>query len=259
MPIAILLVASVAVAATVLNGSAAATAPVTDVQLVKAFPHDTSSFCQGLVVFKGDILEGTGQYNQSRLRLVDLETGRPKIDIPLAGNIFGEGVTVWENTILQLTWRNGYLITYDAETFRKTGTIALNKIDRSLYEGWGITHDGRHLIISDGSATLRFVDPKTFRLVKQVLVRDGRRTVSNLNELEFVNGEVFANIWYKDQIARIDPATGRVTGWLNVAALRPASVRNDKEAALNGIAWEPTTKRLFVTGKNWPALYEISF
>ena len=95
--------------------------------------------------------------------------------------------------------------------------------------------------------------------MKQVLVRDGRRTVSNLNELEFVNGEVFANIWYKDQIARIDPATGRVTGWLNVAALRPASVRNDKEAALNGIAWEPTTKRLFVTGKNWPALYEISF
>lgn len=259
MPIAILLAACIAVGGTLLSSGAPSTTPVIDVQIVNAFPHDTTSFCQGLVVFNGALLEGTGQYEHSRLRLVDLESGRPSVDIALPDNVFGEGVTVWENTILQLTWKNGYLITYDAKTFQKNGYVELKKIDPSLYEGWGITHDGQHLIISDGSATLRYVDPKTFRLVKRVQVKDGRRSVSKLNELEFVNGEIFANIWYKDQIARIDPTNGQVTGWLNVAPLRPAAVRNDREAALNGIAWDASSKRLFITGKNWPTVYEVSF
>ena len=257
MPIAILMAASIVAAGTLLPSGA--TAPVTDVQIVNTFPHDTSSFCQGLVVFNGALLEGTGQYQHSRLRLVDLKSGRPSVDIALPDNVFGEGVTVWQNMILQLTWKNGFLITYDATTFKKTGTVELRKIDRSLYQGWGITHDGQHLIISDGSATLRFVDPRTFRLIKKVQVKDGRRSVSKLNELEFVNGQIFANIWYKDQIACIDPASGQVTAWLNVAPLRPAAVRNDKEAALNGIAWDASSKRLFITGKNWPAVFEVSF
>ena len=259
MPIAIMFGVTIAVGATMMTSGLPADAEVTEVQLVKAYPHDQASFCQGLVVFNGALLEGTGQYERSRLRLVDMESGVPSIDIPLANNVFGEGVTVWQNTILQLTWKNGYLITYDASTFRQTGTVPLNKIDRSLAEGWGITHDGKHLIISDGSAVLRFVDPSTYRLIKRVHVKDGRRAVTNLNELEFVNGEVFANVWYKDQIARIDPNTGKVNSWLNLAPLRPAVVRNDKEAVLNGIAWDADKKRLFVTGKNWPALYEVSF
>lgn len=260
MPIIVLLLAALAAGATLLPSNAnGVSAPVRKVKLIKAYPHDTGAFCQGLVVHKGRLLEGTGQYNESRLRLVDLETGVPAYEVSLPGNVFGEGVTVWQDTILQLTWKNGYLITYDANTFQRTGRVALNTIDQTLYEGWGITHNGTHLIISDGSSTLRFVDPKTFRLVNKIRVIDGRTSVSRLNELEFVDGQIFANVWYKDQIARIDPASGRVVGWLDVSALRPRSVRNNREAALNGIAWDSGSKRLFVTGKNWPSMLEVSF
>ena len=234
-------------------------APMVRVKLVKAFPHDPGAFCQGLVVHKGRLLEGTGQYNESRLRLVDIENGKPVFQVDLPGDVFGEGVTVWKDKIIQLTWRNGYLITYDAKTFRRTGTVAYRQIDRGLKEGWGITHDGQSLIVSDGSPTLRFLDPETFRLVKKVYVREGRRGVSDLNELEYINGEIYANVWYQDRIARIDPASGQVTSWLDVSALRPASVRNDREAALNGIAWDEAGRRLFVTGKDWPTMLQITF
>lgn len=258
MPIAVLLLATIAAGAALLP-SGAGKAPVTQARLIKSYPHDTGAFCQGLVVHNGQFLEGTGQYNESRLRLVDIATGTPQLQVTLPGNVFGEGVTVWKNSIIQLTWKNGYLITYDAKTMRQTGTVRLKDIDRTLYEGWGITHDGQHLIISDGSPTLRFVDPNTYRVVRRVKVTDNRLAVSKLNELEFVNGEIFANVWYKDQIARIDPRTGRVNRWLDVASLRPRSVRNNREAALNGIAWDPASSRLFVTGKNWPAVFEVSF
>ena len=258
MPIAVLILATIAAGAALLP-TGAVKAPVAQARLIKSYPHDTGAFCQGLVVYNGQFLEGTGQYNASRLRLVDIETGTPQFQVTLPGNVFGEGVTVWKNSIIQLTWKNGYLITYDAKTMRQTGTVRLRDIDRTLYEGWGITHDGQHLIISDGSPTLRFVDPETFRIVRRVKVSDDRRPVSKLNELEFVNGEIFANVWYQDQIARIDPQTGRVNRWLDVASLRPRSVRNNREAALNGIAWDPASNRLFVTGKNWPAVFEVSF
>lgn len=234
-------------------------APSVPVQLVQAYPHDPGAFCQGLVIHKGRLLEGTGQYNESRLRLVDIASGKPVYQVDLPGDVFGEGVTVWKDTIIQLTWRNGYLITYDARTFRRKGTVVLRRIDRSLKEGWGITHDGTHLIVSDGTPTLRFLDPETFRLVRKVYVREGRRGVDELNELEFVNGEILANVWYHDRIARIDPATGQVTGWLDVSALRPAAVRNDREAALNGIAWDSVGKRLYVTGKNWPTMLHVRY
>lgn len=259
MPIAILLVATIAVGASLLPTGTASKAPVTQAKFVKSYPHDTGAFCQGLVVHNGKFLEGTGQYNESRLRLVDIETGAPTLQVTLPGNVFGEGVTVWNNSIIQLTWKNGYLITYDATTMRQTGTVRLQNIDRTLYEGWGITHDGQHLIISDGSAVLRFVDPETFKTVRKLRVTDDRRSVSKLNELEFVNGEVFANVWYKDQIARIDPKSGQVKSWLDVSALRPRSVKNNREAALNGIAWDSAGQRLFVTGKNWPMVFEVSF
>lgn len=258
MPVAVLLIATIAAGAALLP-TAAGKAPVTKARMIKAYPHDKGAFCQGLVVHNGKFLEGTGQYNESRLRRVDIETGVPELQVDLPGNVFGEGVTVWKNSIIQLTWKNGYLITYDAETMNQTGTVFLRNIDPTLHQGWGITHDGQNLIISDGSHTLRFVNPDTFKVVKRITVKDDRRSVSRLNELEFVNGEIFANVWYKDQIARIDPATGRVRSWLDVTNLRPRSVRNDREAALNGIAWDPTAKRLFVTGKNWPAVFEVSF
>ncbi|MEO2017285.1 MAG: glutaminyl-peptide cyclotransferase [Fuerstiella sp.] len=260
VPLVVLVLAAVAAGAAMLSpGVSTTAAPVTFVKVVNTFPHDRTSFCQGLVMLNGAILEGTGQYNRSRLRLVDLPTGKPTMDVALPGNVFGEGVTVWKNTILQLTWKNGYLLTYDSTTLRRTGSVQYRQIDRGLYEGWGITHDGTHLIISDGSSTLRFVDPETFKTVRRLRVKDGFRGVSKLNELEFVNGEILANVWYRDRIARIDPKSGRVAGWLDLRALRPASLRNDREAVLNGIAWDAAGQRLFVTGKNWPTLLEISY
>ncbi len=257
MPIAVLAVVVTTAASVFLASDSSAAAPVQRVRIVNTYPHDPSSFCQGLVVHKGGLVEGTGHYNQSRLMLVDLESGKPSLDVALPGEVFGEGVTVWQDTIIQLTWRNGYLITYNADTFERTGTVRLRNIDSSLREGWGITHDGSHLIISDGSSILRFVDPKTFRTVRRLRITDGLRSVTKLNELEFVKGEIFANVWYKDRIARIDPKTGRVNSWLELKPLRPRGT--DREDALNGIAWDATNKRLFVTGKNWPALYEIAF
>ena len=191
MPFVVLGCTALAFGATLFKPSGA-DAPVVPVRVVNSYPHDPQSFCQGLVMHKGALLEGTGHYGKSRLRLVEAETGTLQADVPLAANEFGEGVTVWENTILQLTWKRGYLITYDAETLQRTGTVSLRKIDSSLRQGWGITHDGTNLIISDGSAILRIVDPKTYRLKRRLRVRDGRRLLDDLNELEFVNGEIFA-------------------------------------------------------------------
>ena len=171
--------------------------------------------------------------------------------------MFGEGITVWKDRVIQLTWKNGYLLLYDAASLQRQAYVRYRDIDSSLKEGWGITHDGVHLIISDGSSVLRFVDPSTFKLVRKLNVKNGFRSLSQLNELEFVQGEIFANVWYSDQIARIDPSSGKVTGWLDLSAIIPREVRRNKEAVLNGIAWDPTEKRLFVTGKHWPKLYQI--
>lgn len=257
VPALVLLIAVAGLGATLLNTSSAGT--IQKVQVVRSFPHDPDAFCQGLVVHKGGLLEGTGQYGESRLRLLNIQTGDVATEVKLADNEFGEGVTVWQNRILQLTWKRGYLIVYDAETMQRKGTIALRRIDSRLREGWGITHDGQQLIISDGSSTLRFVDPQTMTLNRRLRVRDGRRYVNRLNELEYVEGEILANVWYRDQIARIDPETGRVTGWLELKHLRPRAVRFDREAVLNGIAWDEKNRRLFVTGKNWPTLYEVTY
>ncbi len=228
------------------------------VQVANAYPHDAESFCQGLVWHRDSLLEGTGQYQKSRLRLIELQSGQPKIDVRMDADVFGEGVTVWQDKILQLTWKNGYLLIYDAATLERKAYVRYSQIDPSLREGWGLTHDGTHLIISDGSSTLRFVDPTSFRLVKKLTVRNGFRTLSQLNELEFVEGEIFANVWYMDQIARIDPQTGQVLSWLDLSKIKPRAVRFNREAVLNGIAWDADGRRLFVTGKNWPTLYEIN-
>ena len=256
------LLAAVAVIATVLLTSTETTAappPVTRVTKVAEFPHDRRAFSQGLAVHNEQLLEGTGRYQKSTLRRVDIATGDVTKSVRLDNNVFGEGVTIWKDRIIQLTWENGYLIIYDADTMVRKGIVNYRQIDTSLRQGWGITQDGVHLIVSDGSAVLRFIDPNTWKIHRTVRVRSGDRFIRNLNELEYVNGEILANIWYSSRIARIDPQSGRITGWLELKHLFPRSVRRNQEAVLNGIAWDAKEQRLFVTGKLWPSLFEITF
>jgi glutaminyl-peptide cyclotransferase len=223
--------------------------PTYDVEVVREFPHDPQAYCQGLVYANGVLYEGTGKYGESTLRKVALETGKVLQVQTLDRSLFGEGIAIWDNRIIQLTWQNQVAIVYDQKS--------LQELRRFNYrgEGWGLTHDGQHLILSDGTATLRFVDPQTFRVVRQLLVQSQGRRVDQLNELEYIRGEIFANIWYKDYIARISPQTGVVTGWIDLHGLLPH--RPDRDAVLNGIAYDREGDRLFVTGKNWPKLFQI--
>jgi glutamine cyclotransferase len=219
-------------------------------EVVAAYPHDPSAFTQGLTVHEGVLYEGTGQYGASSVRRVDLATGRIERLRALDGRYFGEGIAILGGKLYQLTWQNGVGIVYDLQTFDVVETFRYNG------EGWGLTQDGAHLIVSDGSPTLRYLDPATFTVVRELAVRDGDLPVERLNELEYVDGEIWANIWYEDRIARISPQSGAVLGWVDLAMLYPRSARGS-EAVLNGIAYDAAAERLFVTGKNWPQLYEI--
>jgi glutaminyl-peptide cyclotransferase len=218
-------------------------------RVVNTFPHDPTAYTQGLVFRDGFLFEGTGKHGQSSLRRVELESGRVVQSHSLARELFGEGITIFGDRIYQLTWRNGIAIVYDKESFRELKRL------RYEGEGWGLTDDGTHLIMSDGSATLRFVDPEDFQVVRRLLVQSLGRRVDQLNELEYINGEIFANVWYRDYIVRISPKTGEVTGWIDLRGLWPK--RRDRDDVLNGIAYDAENDRLFVTGKNWPRLYEI--
>ncbi len=228
-----------------------APAAISRVEVVNIFPHDPEAFCQGLIYADGSLYEGTGQYGASSLRQVELETGRVLRQADLAERIFGEGITLWGDSIVQLTWKQRRAYAFDRDTFAHRQTF------RYQGEGWGLTHDGEHLIMSDGSATLRFLDPATFKEVRRITVRDGRRRIDKLNELEYVRGEIYANVWYQDVIVRISPADGRVLGRLDLRSLWPARDRPSREHVLNGIAYDPANDRLFVTGKNWPRLFEL--
>lgn len=225
--------------------------PIQTVRVVATFPHDANAFTQGLVV-EGDVLyEGTGHYGQSTLRRVELSTGTVSKSMSLAGNFFGEGITILGEQIFQLTWREGVCFLYDKQTLKPTGTLRYNE------EGWGLTNDGQHLYLSDGSSTIRVLDPKTFKQVRRIRVKQGRRLVDKLNELEYVNGEIWANVWYSDQIARIDPQSGEMLGWIDCSGVYPANRRPDREHVLNGIAFDASTGKIYITGKNWPQLYQI--
>ena len=221
-------------------------------KVVAEYPHDPRAYCQGLVMDDaGNLFEGTGQYGESVLREVDLATGRPKRQVALDRRIFGEGITIFQDKIYQLTWKRqaGYI--FDKATFKMVGTFKYSG------QGWGITNDGQSLIMSDGTSTLRFLDPTTFEVTKKLAVRNNGRLVPDLNELEFIAGEIWANVWFKDYIARISPDTGEVVGWVNLAGLYPARLRPERDAVLNGIAYDKTKQRIFVTGKRWPKLFEI--
>lgn len=223
---------------------------VSTVEVVQSFPHDPGAFTQGLI-WSGDVLlEGTGKYGASTLRKVDLESGRVELSVPVDPKIFGEGITELNGKIYQLTWENHFGLIYDRATFQILGTF------RYSGEGWGLTNDGSQLILSDGSSTLRFLNPETFEVTRRVIVRGPSGVVDKLNELEYVDGEIYANIWYADRIARISPEDGKLLGWIDCSQVYPAH-RRDREAVLNGIAYDASTRRLFITGKNWPKLYEI--
>jgi glutamine cyclotransferase len=225
--------------------------PVHGYRVINSYPHDPKAFTQGLAFDAGELLEGTGRHGLSTLRLVDLESGRVERQVALPDRLFGEGITVWQDEIVQLTWRSQLGLRFDRSTFALIGRFHLTG------EGWGITHDGRKWIVSDGTDTLRFLDPATQQEVGRVRVRDGSRAVTRLNELEFIDGEVWANIWYEDRLVRISPADGRVLGYVDLTGLLPLGERPDAQAVLNGIAYDAAGGRLFVTGKHWPRLFQI--
>ncbi len=220
-------------------------------RIVHAYPHDQQAFTQGLIYLDGHLYESTGIKGHSSLREEDLETGRilQLHDVP--SQYFAEGLTQWGSTLIQLTWQEHTALVYDRATFHLLRTFHYDG------EGWGLTQNGKSLILSDGTATLRFFDPSTFREVRRIVVKDRGIPVAKLNELEYIHGEIYANIWYSDRIARISPATGKVLGWIDLTGLLPVSQRSSDGAVLNGIAYDSAQDRLFVTGKLWPRIFEI--
>lgn len=224
------------------------------VQVIRTITHDTQAFSQGLAIANGELYEGTGHYGQSTLRRLDLSTGKILANVPLAPQYFGEGITIMDGKIYQLTWKERVCIVYDLATLQPINTLSYGP---ELNEGWGLANDGKNLYLSDGTAGIRILDPQTFKQVRRIRVKSGPRPIEKLNELEFVDGELWANIWYSDRIARISPENGEVLGWIDAAHLYPLSKRPTREHVLNGIAYDPITKRLFLTGKNWPSIFEI--
>lgn len=222
-------------------------------ELVAQYPHDERAFTQGLVYSEGKIYEGTGQYGRSELREVDLKTGGVVRLRKLPNECFGEGIAMYDGKLIQLTWQEQVAFVFRPSDFQHLAT------NRYAGEGWGITVMGDEYIVSDGTSTLRFYDAKTFRLLRRVKVRQSGRELSQLNELEYVDGVVYANVWHSDYIAMIDPKTGDVTGLIDLTNLNPTRgpLQFDREKCLNGIAYNETAGTLYVTGKNWPKLYEI--
>jgi glutamine cyclotransferase len=229
---------------------AGANLPVLGYTVVRTFPHDRDAFTQGLVFLDGFLYEGTGLNGRSSIRKVKLETGEvvQRRDVP--AQYFGEGIAIWESELFELTWQSGVAFIYDRVTFAPRRSV------RYQGEGWGLTNDGASLVMSDGSDSLRFLDPATFGERRRVNVTAAGVPLRALNELEYVKGEIFANIWQTDYVARIDPKTGRVTGWIDLRGLLPARDRVSTDV-LNGIAYDAAGDRLFITGKLWPRLFEI--
>lgn len=226
-------------------------APVDGYRIVSVYPHDPGAFTEGLIYRDGFLYESTGLHGESSLRRVRLKTGVVVQQHDLDVADFGEGLTEWKGRLIQLTWKSGYALLYDLRALRPMGDLPYSG------EGWGLTRDGQQLIASDGTAHLRFLDPKTLAEIRSVEVTDNGESISALNELEYVEGEIYANVWHTDRIARISPDTGEVKGWIDLEGLHPSTDQDDPEAVLNGIAYDPSRKRLFVTGKLWPKLYEI--
>ena len=243
------------------SGTAALTPPpaVMNYSIVKVYPHDTASYTQGLIWENNRLYEGTGMRTVSKLRDVNIQTGKPVKEISLADQYFGEGITLFNKKIYQLTWEEHKVLVYDAATFKK-----IQEFDWP-YDGWGLTNNGKQLIITTGGSNLYFVNPETFKIERTVGVTDNNGYVDSLNELEFVDGKIYANIYGKDYIVRIDPETGRVEARADLSDfLQKAGASYDPRTVdggyvLNGIAYDSTKKSFYITGKRWPVLAEVKF
>jgi glutaminyl-peptide cyclotransferase len=220
-------------------------------RVVKTYPHDRGAFTQGLEYRDGFLFESTGMIGRSSVRKVDLATGRviDKYDLPQP--FFGEGITVINQQILELTWQSQTGFVYDKSSFRVLRSFNYPG------EGWGLTNDGKQIYMSDGTPEIRVWDPASLREVRRITVKDDGKPVEELNELEWVRGEIYANVWQTDRIARISPADGRVLGWIDLTGIIPKAERPEPDAVLNGIAYDAAGDRLFVTGKLWPRIFEI--
>ncbi|HEY0743286.1 MAG TPA: glutaminyl-peptide cyclotransferase [Chryseosolibacter sp.] len=216
------------------------------------WPHDTQAFTQGLVIHEGKLYESTGQEGESWVGVIDVKTGKPEKKVDLPKEYFGEGITILNNKIYQLTWTSKIGFIYDLETFKRIGTFDYTTA------GWGITHDTKNLIMSDGSNKLTYLDTVSLKPVRTLSVTDDNGPVKDLNELEYIEGFIFANIWQTNNIVKIDPQSGKVVGRLDLSQLaRDAQMRSPRVDVLNGIAYHPTTKMVLVTGKYWPMTYVI--
>ena len=219
--------------------------------IINAYTHDKDAFTQGLAFENGTLYEGTGLYGKSSLRRVDLKSGKVLQVHALPYEYFGEGIAIFRDTIIQLTWRSKKGFVYDKNNFEILRDFTY------VTEGWGITHDGKRLIMSDGTSTLYFLDADTFKTTGHIQVYDNEKLVGDLNELEFIDGQIYANVWRTENIAMIDPRSGRVTGWIDLSGILPPQADGKPVDVLNGIAYDTANNRLFVTGKLWPKLFEI--
>jgi glutamine cyclotransferase len=225
--------------------------PAYGYEIKNIYPHDHTAFTQGLIFKDGILWESTGQYGESSLRKVDLKTGKPLRLLTVPREFFAEGMTVFRNKVYQLTWQNHKGFVYKPDDFTKIGEF------RYWGEGWGLTHDAEFLILSDGTNQLRFIDPETFEVKRAISVFENGQPLAELNELEYVRGEIYANVWQTNRIVRIDPRDGRLTGTIDLTGLLPAADRDADTDVLNGIAYDEAGDRLFVTGKMWSKLFEI--
>ena len=225
--------------------------PVYSYQVVNSWPHDVEAYTQGLVFHDGVLFESTGLRGASSLRRVELKTGKVKKKLDVAREYFAEGMTIFHDKIFQLTWQSQKGFVYDLKKFRQDGEFAYEG------EGWGLTHDDQSLILSDGSNRIRFLDPTSFQVQRTISVYDNGQPLTELNELEYIKGEIYANIWKTNRIVRIDPATGKINAWIDMTGLHHQGSDANSENCLNGIAYDAEGDRLFVTGKRWPKLFEI--
>jgi glutamine cyclotransferase len=245
------LTASFAVVASLAQSGCVFAAPVMSYKVVAKYPHSTESYTEGFFYLNGLFYEGTGLEGHSAVLVTQPETGKTLQRLVLARQYFGEGIVDWGPNLYEWTWKSHVCFVYDR--------FSLRMIRQFTYdgEGWGMTRTAKEIITSDGTATLRFRDPATFRETRPIMVKDGREPVDQLNELEFIHGEIYANVWHSDRIARISPGDGHVIAWIDLTGLLPDDERINEESVLNGIAYDAQHDRLFVTGKQWPAVFEI--
>lgn len=234
------------------GGAAAAAVPVYGYKVVHSYPHDAQAFTEGLFYQDGHLYESTGEEGSSSIRKVELATGKVLQKADLAPPYFGEGIVAWKDKLIQLTWRNQIGTVYDLASFATKATFVYDG------EGWALTRDDHHLYMSDGTPTIRVLDPETLKQTGSIAVTADGQPLQNINELEWVKGEIYANVWLTSRIARIDPNTGRVTGWIDLDGLLDTrKLDNPTDDVANGIAYDAQHDRLFVTGKRWPKLFEI--